>query len=864
MFVHGSVVPEGQKERYTTSIMRHYSVLLFMVVCGGSLFPGTSSAQSAQFTIGMQVIGADMTPPSVPMNISNTVIANVPQVDVSWDASTDALSGVAYYNIYRDLVLYASTSLTTYSDLGVVVDTSYSYRISAVDNGSNESAQSVATVANVTAPSGGGGDTTAPSIPLNLVAVVDGHSPSVALTWSASTDDQSGVMHYRIYRNGSFINTSVVTDYTDFNVATGTTYTYRVSAVDGSGNQSNQSNEAEAVIPSGQSQDTTPPSIPLNLSIAINGDAPSTTLSWNPSSDAESGVSYYRIYRNTTLYATTTAIQLLDPGVVRGNTYTYRVSAVDGAGNASAQSAEVIATIPQPDTTPPSVPQNVSATPASTPSVALTWNAATDAESGVVLYRIFRNEIALANTPGLSYVDMGVTPGLSYNYRVAAVDGAGNMSAPSDPASATIPLPPEDPESSEPEDPVAPNEPGDSSSPSSPGSPHEPPGPSDPSTSPNPDPSDPIPPDESPRPLAPRDLVPSIAKETRDKATQLVTDARDQARRSIERVSEDPGRTRVITVGTAVTGLLIPAIEFGIVPLASGSSFWYALLLRVRDIGQFIAWLFSWLGIRKRRRPWGTVYDSVTKQPLDPAYVELLDATTGESITSAITDLDGRYGFSPEPGRYVLKAAKTNYVFPSTRLVGSSEDIIYNHLYFGDKLTITGDDSTLIAHDIPMDPTTFDWNEFEKRRLGVMKFYSRFGLVLHSITQALFYIGFAFAVFVLYLSPSPVNIVVVVVYVIIMLLRKLFMKPLNKGRVIDEETGAPVAYASVEVYLPVQPERPIKKVPTDELGRYYCLVQPNEYYVIIKEQLRDGSFRPLYQSETFTSKKGVIDKRFVI
>ena len=88
------------------------------------------------------------------------------------------------------------------------------------------------------------------------------------------------------------------------------------------------------------------------------------------------------------------------------------------------------------------------------------------------------------------------------------------------------------------------------------------------------------------------------------------------------------------------------------------------------DIGLIFARLWSILliafGLKKRNPPWGTVYDSETKQPLDPVYVVLSD-TSGNEIASAITDLDGRYGFAVPAGTYVLSVRKTNYDFPSKR-----------------------------------------------------------------------------------------------------------------------------------------------------------------------------------------------------
>jgi hypothetical protein len=77
---------------------------------------------------------------------------------------------------------------------------------------------------------------------------------SVSLTWNASTSTVAGYNVYRSTVNGSGyvkINTSLVTllAYTDSNVQNGTTYYYVTTAVDSSGNESANSNQATAVIP---------------------------------------------------------------------------------------------------------------------------------------------------------------------------------------------------------------------------------------------------------------------------------------------------------------------------------------------------------------------------------------------------------------------------------------------------------------------------------------------------------------------------------------------------------------------------------------------------------------------------------------
>jgi HYDIN/CFA65/VesB-like, Ig-like domain/Cep192 domain 4/Abnormal spindle-like microcephaly-assoc'd, ASPM-SPD-2-Hydin len=77
---------------------------------------------------------------------------------------------------------------------------------------------------------------------------------SVALNWTASTSTVSGYNVYRSTTNGSGyskINGSLVSgvSYSDTAVQNGTTYYYVTTAVDSSGNESTDSNQATAVIP---------------------------------------------------------------------------------------------------------------------------------------------------------------------------------------------------------------------------------------------------------------------------------------------------------------------------------------------------------------------------------------------------------------------------------------------------------------------------------------------------------------------------------------------------------------------------------------------------------------------------------------
>ena len=90
------------------------------------------------------------------------------------------------------------------------------------------------------------------------------------------------------------------------------------------------------------SSDTTPPSIPQNLT-AIAVSTSQIDLSWDASTD-NVGVQGYDILRNLEFYDVTTTTGYSDSGLSPDTTYTYTVSAFDAADNTSANSATVSAT----------------------------------------------------------------------------------------------------------------------------------------------------------------------------------------------------------------------------------------------------------------------------------------------------------------------------------------------------------------------------------------------------------------------------------------------------------------------------------------------------------------------------------------
>ena len=106
-----------------------------------------------------------------------------------------------------------------------------------------------------------------------------------------------------------------------------------------------------------------------------------------------------------------------------------------GTVNADAQFDDV--TVSTPDTTPPSVPTNLTATAISSSQINLSWNASTD-NIAIAGYKLYRGGVQIATiTSGTTYQNTGLPPLTSFSYTVSSYDAAGNTSAQSTGASAT-------------------------------------------------------------------------------------------------------------------------------------------------------------------------------------------------------------------------------------------------------------------------------------------------------------------------------------------------------------------------------------------------------------------------------------------
>ncbi|MFZ1735664.1 MAG: fibronectin type III domain-containing protein, partial [Candidatus Moraniibacteriota bacterium] len=268
----------------------------------------------------------------------------------------------------------------------------------------------------------------------------------------------------------------------------------------------------------------------------------------------------------------------------------------------------------------------------------------------------------------------------------------------------------------------------------------------------------------------------------------------------------------------------------GVVSAVSAASIPFLSVLPTELVGRGIP-LFGLAFGRRKTKEWGTVFDAVTKRPVPGVIVFLKGAEKENTISTCVTDSEGRYGFFVNAGLYKLSILKGKYVLKSD----CESDPLYGTLYGGTDISVLAD-SAVIVQNIALDPGNFDWKSFAEKTIASSR--SRFRRTLKYIFLPLFFLGFLYTIFVTTRIPSLTNVVFFIVYFGLSLYL-LSRKRRQYGVVSRNKT--PVPFAQVE--LRNEGNR-IAFAVTDLLGRYFLLVPPGSYTATVEgETINRASFK---------------------
>ncbi len=336
----------------------------------------------------------------------------------------NAVTGAAKYEVYRarsrsgEYIKYSTVTGTSYTNTSYIEDgNTYYYKVRALKSDGTAGAWS--SIVSVTYRAASTGTLSAP-------AVTGGNDSQgrPTLKWKAVT----GAAKYEIYRSysrdGSYskYSTQTSTAYTNSSYLTsGTTYYYKVRALDANGNAG-------------------PYSAVVSVTCRLKLSAPSVTggkdsqgrptLKWN----AVTGAAKYEVYRSTsrsgtyTKYSTQTSTSYTNSSyLTSGTTYYYKVRTLGSDGSYGPYSSVVSVTY---RATSSAVPAEVTMGKATAQGsyITVTWDKAANAAS----YRVYRRvnnssdwNVVASSVSGTSYTDWNVEPGVRYTYTVRGVAADG-------------------------------------------------------------------------------------------------------------------------------------------------------------------------------------------------------------------------------------------------------------------------------------------------------------------------------------------------------------------------------------------------------------------------------------------------------
>jgi hypothetical protein len=239
------------------------------------------------------------------------------------------------------------------------------------------------------------------------------------------------------------------------------------------------------------------------------------------------------------------------------------------------------------------------------------------------------------------------------------------------------------------------------------------------------------------------------------------------------------------------------------------------------------------------RRAYGTVYDSLSKKPIDLALVRLVDVSTNRIMRTRVTDKLGRFSFFVPPGRYRFLVDRRGYVFPSAFLKGETYDPSFGQIITGEDIQQreTGVVDVNIPLDGPEDRTSPAAAIRRHARKGIHTFLAYFGIILSAVVVVFAWSWQAWALFILH---------ILLFMIFIRLSTRSYGRPW--GRVYDTGTQSSLGRSVVRI-LDTRFNRVLETVVTDKTGQYGFLVGKSSYRL---EALRPGYVN--YEGEAFTPK----------
>ena len=401
----------------------------------------------------------DAIPPAAITDLSATKDATNgdTEIDLSWTAPNNGGAAITGYTLqrkagsgnYADVSTSILASATSYSDTGLTPNTQYTYRILAKNSAGSGGWSNTPSATT---------DASKPAAVSDLAAAKDATNGAteIDLTWSTPANNGFTLTGYTLQRksgSGNYADVSTnigasVTSYSDTGLTPVTTYTYRIRATN-SGGDAPWSNEPS------ETTDANVPAAITNLTATTSSSDPYRTvaLSWTAPNNGGAAITSYTLQRKegSGSYADVSdsiaagATSYSDTSLTPGTAYTYRIRAVNSAGNAGWSNTPSATTTA---TAKPDAITDLAATKDATngaTEIDLAWTAPDNNGEAITSYTLQRKEGSgnyadVSPAPvatATSYTDTGLTPATAYTYRIRATNSEGDAAWSNEPSETT-------------------------------------------------------------------------------------------------------------------------------------------------------------------------------------------------------------------------------------------------------------------------------------------------------------------------------------------------------------------------------------------------------------------------------------------
>lgn len=227
--------------------------------------------------------------------------------------------------------------------------------------------------------------------------------------------------------------------------------------------------------------------------------------------------------------------------------------------------------------------------------------------------------------------------------------------------------------------------------------------------------------------------------------------------------------------------------------------------------------LFGINTYKRRKRKYGIVYDTATGDPIQWAIVKLI-GDDGKVRDTKFTDEFGSYFFLVKEGNYHIEVLKDGYKFATDQ---KTFNTLYENTYLPNEV-ITAKEGQIVNRNVPMVLEKEGTSAKVLAKSRILKFI-----------DYLFWVGLAFSLVALFLTPVLYNLVVVIVYIVLIVLRAAKGK-IAYGLVLTLENIARPFYF-VKAYDAMTGQM-VARTLSDDKGRYLLVLNKGDYLLRASNQ----------------------------